>query len=218
MTAVESRALRRAAAVLVTVSAFRLAVEAHRGEPIFTPDSSGVLAGLAEATAEATEDRERRERPLGPEERLDPNRASPADLDRLPGIGPATAAEIVRERATRGAFRSAEELMRVRGIGRATLTRIRPHLELGPIPRALARTGASESAPGTARDRALIDVNHADEAALQALPGIGPAIARRIIEHRTRHGPFRKPEDLLAVRGIGPATLADLTPLLTLRR
>lgn len=52
-----------------------------------------------------------------------------------------------------------------------------------------------------------IDLNRADETLLQTVPGIGPAMARRIVEWRTEHGPFRRLEDLLDVRGIGEKTL-----------
>ena len=53
----------------------------------------------------------------------------------------------------------------------------------------------------------LIDVNRASETELTALRGIGPALARRIVEYRERNGPFRSVEELVQVRGIGPAKL-----------
>jgi competence protein ComEA len=56
----------------------------------------------------------------------------------------------------------------------------------------------------------LIDLNRATAAQLEALPGIGPATAAAIIEHRERNGPFVRVDDLLAVRGIGEAKLAAL--------
>jgi len=48
-----------------------------------------------------------------------------------------------------------------------------------------------------------VDINTASAAELDTLPGIGPAIAARIIDFRTRNGPFRRSEDLMNVRGIG---------------
>jgi competence ComEA-like helix-hairpin-helix protein len=59
-----------------------------------------------------------------------------------------------------------------------------------------------------------VDVNRAGAAELATLPGIGPMLARRLLAHRRRHGPFRRPEDLRAVRGIGPRLLARLRPRL----
>ena len=52
-----------------------------------------------------------------------------------------------------------------------------------------------------------IDPQTADARSLESLPGVGPAIARRIVAARARGITFRRPEDLLRVRGIGPATL-----------
>lgn len=57
-----------------------------------------------------------------------------------------------------------------------------------------------------------IDVNTADAATLTRLPRIGPAIAQRIVAYREQHGPFRTPEDLLKVKGIGPKTLERIRP------
>ena len=50
-----------------------------------------------------------------------------------------------------------------------------------------------------------ININTADEKALDELPGVGPATAKRIIEYRESNGPFAAPEDLKKVRGIGDA-------------
>lgn len=57
----------------------------------------------------------------------------------------------------------------------------------------------------------LVDLNTATLAQLEALPGIGPALAQRIVEHR----PYRSVDDLLKVPGIGPATLEKIRPLVT---
>jgi len=59
-----------------------------------------------------------------------------------------------------------------------------------------------------------IDPNTAGRAEWDRLPGIGPATAMTILDHRRLHGPFGGPEDLLAVRGIGPRTLEELAPFL----
>jgi len=62
-----------------------------------------------------------------------------------------------------------------------------------------------------------IDVNRADLDALQALPGIGPAIAERILVAR-REQPFTSVDDLVRVSGIGPATVERLRPYATVGR
>lgn len=62
-------------------------------------------------------------------------------------------------------------------------------------------------------DDGPVDLNAADASLLETLPGIGPATAAAIIDHRERHGPFASVEGLLAVRGIGEAKLAALRDL-----
>lgn len=60
-----------------------------------------------------------------------------------------------------------------------------------------------------------IDLNAADPATLETLPGIGPAIAQRIIDYRQTHGPFNSIEDIMEVSGIGPATFEQIQDLIT---
>ncbi|MEM8783671.1 MAG: helix-hairpin-helix domain-containing protein [Planctomycetota bacterium] len=59
-----------------------------------------------------------------------------------------------------------------------------------------------------------LDVNAADAETLVALHGIGPALARRIVDHRAVHGPFAGPDSLQRVSGIGPRTAARVAPWL----
>jgi competence protein ComEA len=60
-----------------------------------------------------------------------------------------------------------------------------------------------------------VNINTADSAALDSLPGIGPALAQRIIDYRQEHGPFARLEDLMEVSGIGPGTFEKLRDLIT---
>ncbi len=62
-----------------------------------------------------------------------------------------------------------------------------------------------------------LDVNTATAEELEALPGIGPALAQRIVEYRKAHCPLRKLEDLLEVSGIGPKKLAELKPFISVQ-
>jgi competence protein ComEA len=55
-----------------------------------------------------------------------------------------------------------------------------------------------------------IDLNTADLAELQTLPGVGPTLAQRIVDFRTQNGPFASVEGLREVKGIGPATFEKL--------
>lgn len=80
-----------------------------------------------------------------------------------------------------------------------------------------AGQGSTDDATGTAgTDGAgLIDLNSADAAALEELPGVGPAIAARIIEYRDANGPFTSVDELEEVPGIGPVTLEEIRPMAT---
>lgn len=69
-----------------------------------------------------------------PEGPVDINRATAEELTRLPGVGPALATRIVAARETGGRFGSVDELRRVRGVGRATLERLRPLVTVPDLP------------------------------------------------------------------------------------
>lgn len=58
----------------------------------------------------------------------------------------------------------------------------------------------------------IVDLNRATIDDLDRLPGVGPTTAKAIIDHRSRNGPFASVDELLAVRGIGPAKLAEIRP------
>lgn len=77
-------------------------------------------------------------------------------------------------------------------------------------PPAFAAPRPSAAPPAAVPAAAPLDLNSASAAELDALPGIGPVLAARIVSHRNTHGPFRSPDDLLAVQGIGPRLLERL--------
>ena len=86
--------------------------------------------------------------------------------------------------------------------------------------RTLRQTAAIVAPAPTAVDDPLsqgekININTADAGTLELLPGIGEKRAQDIIAYRTEHGPFRIPEDLTRVDGIGESTLEGLIDLIT---
>lgn len=82
---------------------------------------------------------------------------------------------------------------------------------IGTAPPAAAGDASAASDVGGG----MIDINSAGVAELDALPGIGAAIAERIVAHRDANGPFRAVEDLQDVKGIGVALFEQIAPLVT---
>lgn len=94
------------------------------------------------------------------------------------------------------------------------------------IERQLARADSARQAPRVSARRSTaraakttptwpLDLDRATAAELDALPGIGPALAARIVGHRDSMGAFGSLDALCEVRGIGPATARRLGPLVT---
>ena len=78
------------------------------------------------------------------------------------------------------------------------------------IPPSAAAPAATAGAP-----EEKVNINTADAAALEALPGIGEKRAADIVAYRAQHGPFRIPEDLTRVKGIGEGILEGLLDYIT---
>jgi competence protein ComEA len=168
-------------------------------------------------------------RPLGPDERIDADRAGAAELARLPRVGLALAKTIVADRQARGPFGNAEGLDRVPGIGPGLLAALGPHLEfsagrqgsgaagqdLAPMPHKLAQrehspaVGCPPRCPAAPPSR-LVNLNSAGISELDGLPGIGPARAAAILQERESRGPFTSVEELSRVPGLGPSAIARL--------
>ena len=62
-----------------------------------------------------------------------------------------------------------------------------------------------------------ININTASRKELEKLPGIGKGLAARIVEHREKYGPFRRPEHLIIVRGISDRRFRAMQDLITVR-
>lgn len=186
----------------------------------WTGSADTLTGGLPPLRAEVereTAERRRANEPLARGERIDPNRATSIELERLPRIGPGLAERIVAHRQAHGPFRTLGDLDEVSGIGPALLESLAPHVALAPGPpssqavrQTVRGTARSASQPGPAAGR--LDLNRATAEQLEALPGIGPALARRIVEWRAAHGRFRTLESLESVPGIGPALRTRIAP------
>ena len=78
-----------------------------------------------------------------------------------------------------------------------------------------AQSSESNSRSTAESHAKLININTASATELETLPGIGKALAERIVEHRTKFGPFRKPEHLITVRGISDRRFRVLRDLIS---
>ena len=81
--------------------------------------------------------------------------------------------------------------------------------------RALAGTAAAGGAAAGAATPAKVSLASATLEQLDALPGIGPVTAQKILDWRQTHGPLRSADDLDAIPGIGPARVEQLRDLVT---
>jgi competence protein ComEA len=103
-------------------------------------------------------------------------------------------------------------------LGGASVSRAQPapHPRASSTPTARpASAGAAASSRGEAAAEGVVNLNEATADELERLPGIGPAKARAIVEHRHGH-PFHRVDEVTKVKGIGRKTFTKLRPYLTL--
>ncbi|MGL6097568.1 MAG: helix-hairpin-helix domain-containing protein [Fimbriiglobus sp.] len=207
----------RAQIVLAVVAVFVLGMLAFRG-------SGSHLGGRPTDHA-----------PAATRHAVDVNAADRAELLQIPGIGPSLADAILTHRQDRGPFADVNKLADVRGVGEKTLEKLRPWVTATepvasgtapltePIVERLERKPvASAFVPSPGSPTKLrpgdppLDVNSTGETDLQRLPGIGPTLARRIVEARGSQR-FITPDDLKRVKGIGPKTVESVRPYVVCR-
>jgi len=138
--------------------------------------------------------------------RININTAGAGELEKLPGIGPVLAQQIVDYRRDHAYFRSKNGLLSVPGIGEGRLSSIWKHIEVSP---GLDYGQSLDARPSKPMPR-VVNINLASEREIMTLPGIGEAYARRIVEDRKRRGAFKSVADLQRVNGIGPKRLEQI--------
>jgi len=82
-------------------------------------------------------------------------------------------------------------------------------------PAAAAPAAAHKAAASEARP---VDINTADSAALETVPGIGKSLSQRIVAFREKNGPFQSVDDLLKIQGVGEKSIQKLRPYLTVAK
>jgi competence protein ComEA len=97
--------------------------------------------------------------------------------------------------------------VRVPALGAEPLPSLTPYAGL-----AAQRSGSGLQVGGTG---VLLNINTASAVELEALPGIGPALAERIVVYRTEHGPFGAIEDIMDVSGIGESIFGQISAQIT---
>lgn len=152
---------------------------------------------------------------------FDPNTADSTDLLRL-GLAPWMVRNIYKYRAKGGQYHSAEDFSKTYGLTKGDWERLRPYIRIAEKYKYLAETDAVADTVSLPRRQKLaegeqIELNAADTAALQMVPGIGPSRARRIISYRDRLGGFVALEQLSEIEDLpdSVARFFSLVPAVT---
>ena len=135
------------------------------------------------------------------------NAADIETLAELPGIGPAKAQAIYDYKTEQGTLSSLIELMNIKGIGKKTLAKLLPYLEMigdSVEVYAFVEAETSKQSNEVTEDIAgKINLNTASISQLMNLKGIGEKKAQAIIDYRNEHGSFETIEEIMNVKGIG---------------
>ena len=144
---------------------------------------------------------------------FDPNTASVATLQSL-GFSAKLASTLDHYRAKGGIIKSGKDLFKIWGMPPDLATRLAPYVRTS-IKNTASKPWATANKPAYAQ-AAPIDINTASVQDFEALKGIGPVLAARIVGFREKQGGFVKVQDILQVYGVKDSLLQALTPYLRL--
>ncbi len=216
--------LKKAGVSEATISKIRGLVKAGR---VTREEKKEEKAVAKSEKREVKEEKKAEKAAIKSGDKVDVNTASQGELEALPGVGAATAKKIMANRP----YSSVADLSRA-GVSASTLDKIRDKVTVGRAPRAEraaekaaekpaekaeskaekkeAAREAKESKPAPAAAGGRVDLNTASQAELEALPGIGPAYSKKIIDNR----PYSSQSDL-ARAGVPAGTIAKVSGMVT---
>lgn len=172
--------------------------------------------------------------------RIDINTASVEELMTLPKVGPSTAQNIIDYREANGAFESPHDLKNVPRIGDKTFAGLKDMIRCGAVTaetpaassessakskpskkssasKSDSKTDSKTGSKSTVDSGSIININTAGIDELSELPGIGPALAQRIIDYRKEHGAFSDKSEINDVKGIGDKLYARIEDRISIK-
>lgn len=153
--------------------------------------------------------------PPQPVEKININTANLEELDQITGVGPAIAQRIIDYRQNVSLFYYVEDLKNVDGIGEVNFEKMRDEITVGDV--TPPPTGEPPPIPPPqAPEAQKININTASIEELDRITGVGPAIAKNIIDYRTEHGPFQSIEEIKNVNGIADAKFEGMKEEITI--
>jgi competence ComEA-like helix-hairpin-helix protein len=160
------------------------------------------------------------EQPQEPQWPININTANSSELELLSGIGPVLASRIIDYRDNTSLFYGVEDIKNVSGIGDAKFEKIKGDITVGnisPYPQpVLSLTPTLAPFPQTLSASEKININTSSLEELDEITGVGPAIAKRIIDYRTEIGSFQSIEEIKNVKGIGSITFEEMKDEITI--
>lgn len=195
--------------ILVGILAILLAVHGYRKSRFYSVRNNSISIKTASSRV-----------------KFDPNTANLRELGSIPGLGPSLAQKLVEFRQGKRLAKPGD-LLQVPGIGPVTVDKIREWFvwdeidlsdEYQPavnVPENSKKQGnlLGNRAGKIKTGDLLLDINTAEIGELIRLPGVGPTLARRVLEERGVK-PFSSVDDLMRVPGIGPKTFAKIKPMI----
>ena len=147
---------------------------------------------------------------------FDPNSISADGWARL-GLREKTIRTILNYRNKGGRFRKPEDLSRIYGLFPDEYARLAPYIRIAvSTDSSVSRSEGSRPFSPAVPRYTVIDINRADTAGFIQLPGIGPALARRIIGFREKLGGFYSPDQVAETYGLPDSTFRLIRPFLKL--